>query len=70
MRIDPKRRQLAPETPEEREALAKIGDADRAELVARMNRLTSKGIVETKDGEVVTVSASLTKEIFNAKGDS
>lgn len=55
---------LPPESPKERRAVASIGDADVAELKSRVRQFTLPGGVLKPDGDVVTTSPQMTKQLL------
>lgn len=58
---------LKPETPEQRDAKAKVTPADIAAVKRRMNRLTVPGITYDEQGIPITVPVSLVKAMLNRK---
>lgn len=60
------KRELWPESRAMREAEAKIGPADIAECMQRIENLKASGSVASEEGLVVVVSAGKTKTMLKA----
>ena len=60
------KRELWPETKAQREAEAKIGPADIAECMQRIENMKASGSVPDEHGLIVVVSAGKTKTMLKA----